>query len=192
MKGEIVTVPVKSERGRCCCYYSNGCALKAGFNAFRAKISKLFVNRTPCSLRDTKAGKSEFSLQLRQGDTGKPCPSFSERVEHQGPSPGGCLWNRTWVSKPRKPPSVKQEILPFRWVSSCAFNSRFCMKRSHPAVKTAKPSHFILRYELVNMKYIQMQKAFCCLLAEADQYLLSQRVLLQLAADKLLGLGFLG
>lgn len=42
------------------------------------------------------------------------------------------------------------------------------------------------------MKYIQMQKAFCYLLAEADQYLLSQLVLLQLAAEKVLDLGFLG
>lgn len=66
------------------------------------------------------------------------------------------------------------------------------MKRSHPTVKTAKPSRFILCHKLVNMKYIQMQKAFCCLLAEADQYLLSQLVLPQLAADKLLGLRFLG
>lgn len=66
------------------------------------------------------------------------------------------------------------------------------MKRSHPAVKTAKPSQFVLCHKQVNMKYIQMQKAFCYLLAEADQYLLSQLVLLQLAADKLLDLGFLG
>lgn len=37
-----------------------------------------------------------------------------------------------------------------------------------------------------------MQKAFCYFLAEVDQYLFSQLVLLQLAADKLLDLGFLG
>lgn len=37
-----------------------------------------------------------------------------------------------------------------------------------------------------------MQKAFCYLLAEADQYLFSQLVLLHLAADKLLNLAFLG
>lgn len=79
IKGEIVTVFVKSGRGSCC-HYSNGCALKADFNAFRAKISKLFVNRAPCTFRDTKAGKSQFSLNRRQGDTEKPRTSFNDRV----------------------------------------------------------------------------------------------------------------
>lgn len=122
------------------------------------------------------------------GYPGKPPMSFNERAKHQHPAlAGACGSNPEPGFLNPKPPSLVQGILLFRQVSSCAFNSTICMKRSHPAVKTAKPSHFILCHNLVNMKYIEMQEAFCCLLAEADQYLLSQLALLQFAADKLLG-----